>query len=150
MNTFLIGGKLVQYVVFGFDMIMLYVNVSGLNFLREIDFVIGELGGKIVVDVFYNLYWMFDGIWVIVMVEWLNCIDFYDCIMWKLFEWVIVLCKSKFKGFNFGGVNYVDWLVDGSYFLVMCEFVGKMLKVDTNSMVVIGELDFLGDWLVMF
>ena len=145
VRTFPTGGKLVQHVVPGYDMSTLYANVSGSNFLREIDPVTGEAGGKIPVDAPYNLYWTPDGTRAIVMAERLNRIDFYDRATWKPLERVTVPCKSKFRGFSFGGVNHADWSADGSYFLATCEFAGKMVKVDTTSMAVIGELDLPGE-----
>ena len=140
VRTFPTGGRLVQHVVPGYDMSTLYANVSGSNFLREIDPTTGEAGGKIPVDAPYNLYWTPDGTRAIVMAERLNRIDFYDRATWKPMERVTVPCKSRMKGFNFGGVNHADWSIDGRYFLATCEFAGDMIKVDTATMEVIGQV----------
>jgi DNA-binding beta-propeller fold protein YncE len=138
------GGKLVQHVVPGYDLTTLYANVSGNNFLREIDPATGKPGGKIPVDAPYNLYWTPDGTRAIVMAERRNRIDFYDRATWKLVKQVPVPCTSKMKGFSYGGVNHADWSIDGKYFLATCEFAGRMIKVDTLSMEVTATLDLEG------
>lgn len=140
VNKFPTGGKLVQHVVPGYDLTKLYANVSGGNFLREIDPVTGEPGDSIPVPAPYNLYFTPDGSKAIVMAERIDRIDFYDRITWEKLKSIKVPCKSQRAGFNFGGVNHADWSIDGSYFLVTCEFAGDMLKIDTASMEVIGQI----------
>ena len=140
VNKFPTGGKLTQHVVPGYDFQKLYVNVSGGNFLREIDPATGEPGEMISVSAPYNLYFTPDGTRAIVMAERIDRIDFYDRITWEKIKSVQVPCKSQRSGFNFGGVNHADWSIDGKYFLATCEFAGDMLKVDTTTMEIIGEV----------
>ncbi len=149
VRSFPTGGKLVQHVVPSYDMTTLYANVSGSNFLRAIDPTTGEPGDKIPVDAPYNLYFTPDGTRAIVMAERLDRIDFYDRVTWKPLDRIKVPCTSKYRDISVGGVNHADWSTDGSYFLATCEFAGKMLKVDTNSMAVIGELDLPGEMRAM-
>jgi YVTN family beta-propeller protein len=145
VKTYGTGGKLVQHVVPGYDMSTLYANVSGSNFLRAIDPTTGDPGDKVPVDAPYNLYWTPDGTRAVVMAERLNRIDFYDRTTWKPVKRVPVPCTSQFRDMHFGGVNHADWSADGSYFLATCEFAGKMIKVDTTTMEVIGEVELHGE-----
>lgn len=149
VRTFPTGGRLVQHVVPGYDFQTLYANVSGSNFLRAIDPTTGEPGDRIPVAAPYNLYWTPDGTRAIVMAERLDRIDFYDRTTWELVKSVKVPCTSQFKGFSFGGVNHADWSTDGRYFLATCEFAGRMLKVDTMTMEVIGQVDLPGEMAAM-
>jgi YVTN family beta-propeller protein len=144
VDTIVTGGKLVQHVVPGYDLKTLYANVSGSNFLREIDPVTGKAGEKIPVDAPYNLYFTPDGSRALVMAERRNRIDVYDRLTWKLLKKVPVPCTSMVRGTNYGGVNHADWSIDGTYFLATCEFAGRMIKVDTATMDVIGTLDLEG------
>ncbi len=145
VDVFPTGAKLVQHVVPGWDMKTLYANVSGGNFLREIDPVTGAPGKSIAVSAPYNLYWTPDGTRAIVMAERIDRIDFYDRLTWEKVHSTKVPCKSQRKGFSFGGVNHADWSIDGKYFLATCEFSGDMLKVDTTTMEVIGQVHLSND-----
>jgi DNA-binding beta-propeller fold protein YncE len=149
VHTFGTGGKLVQHVVPSYDMTTLYANVSGSNFLRAIDPTTGEPGAKIPVDAPYNLYWTPDGTRAMVMAERLNRIDFYDRTTWAPVRQLKVPCQSQFRDFHFGGLNHADWSADGSYFLATCEFAGEMIKVDTTTMEVVGELALPGEMPAM-
>ena len=144
VDTLVTGGKLVQHVVPGYDLQTLYANVSGSNFLREIDPVTGKQGAKIPVDAPYNLYFTPDGTRALVMAERRNRIDVYDRLTWKLLKKVPVPCQSRVRGQSYGGVNHADWSIDGRYFLATCEFAGRMIKVDTESMEIVATLDLEG------
>lgn len=149
VNVMETGGRLVQHVVPGYDMTTLYANVSGANFLRAIDPLTGELGDRIPVAAPYNLYWTPDGTRAIVMAERLDRIDFYDRTTWQPVKQITVPCRSQFRNMGFGGVNHADWSADGRYFLATCEFAGKMLKIDTVTMDVVGELFLPGEMPAM-
>jgi DNA-binding beta-propeller fold protein YncE len=141
VDTIQTGGKLVQHVVAGYDMKMLYANVSGNNSLFEIDPMTGKATGRsIPVPAPYNLYWTPDGTKAIVMAERLDRIDVYDRATWTKVSSTAIPCKSQMPGASYGGVNHADWSADGSYFLATCEFAGDMIKVETATMQVVDEI----------
>jgi YVTN family beta-propeller protein len=65
------------------------------------------------------------------MAERRNRIDFYNPVTWKLEKSTKTPCD---------GPNHADWSMDGSYFVATCEFSGTMMKVDTLTGDVIGEV----------
>ena len=140
VDSFPTGGKLVQHVVPSYDLKTLYANVSGGNKLREIDPMTGKPGKAIAVEAPYNLYFTPDGTRAIVMAERVNHMDFYELPSWKKIKSINVPCTSQNPSISFGGVNHADWSIDGSYFLATCEFAGDMIKVDTASMEVVGQV----------
>ena len=140
IDSFPTGGRLVQHVVPSYDMKTLYANVSGGNKLREIDPMTGKPGKSIAVEAPYNLYFTPDGTRAIVMAERVNHMDFYDLPSWKKIKSINVPCTSQNPQISFGGVNHADWSIDGRYFLATCEFAGDMIKVDTATMEVIGQV----------
>ena len=141
IDSYKTGGKLVQHVVAGYDMKSLYANVSGNNFLFEINPLTGKpTGDTIPVPAPYNLYWTPDGTRAIVMAERVDRIDFYDRASWQKIKSITVKCKSQVKGLSFGGVNHADWSIDGKFFLATCEFAGDMLKIDTTTMEVVDDI----------
>jgi DNA-binding beta-propeller fold protein YncE len=141
VDSYKTGGKLVQHVVAGYDMKKLYANVSGGNYLFEIDPMTGKpTGDKISVPAPYNLYWTPDGTRAIVMAERVDRIDFYDRATWTKVKSINVPCKSQMKSMSFGGVNHADWSPDGKFFLATCEFAGDMLKIDTTTMEIVDSI----------
>jgi DNA-binding beta-propeller fold protein YncE len=141
VDTYRTGGKLVQHVVPGWDMKMLYANVSGGNYLMEIDPFTGKPGNTIGVPAPYNLYWTPDGTKAIVMAERVDQINLYDLTTgWTQLKSTKVPCKSQMKSMSFGGVNHADWSIDGKFFLATCEFAGDMLKIDTETMEVVDQI----------
>ena len=105
------GGQLVQHVVAGYDMRSLYANVSGSNFLFEIDPVTARpTGKKVSVSAPYNLYWTPDGTRAIVMAERLDRIDFYDRATWTKIKSTTVPCRSQVKGTNYGGGSSIRFI----------------------------------------
>jgi DNA-binding beta-propeller fold protein YncE len=143
VDSYKTGGKLVQHVVAGYDMKSLYANVSGNNFLFEINPMTGKpTGDTIPVPAPYNLYWTPDGTRAIVMAERVDRIDFYDRTTWQKIKSTPIqsFCKSQMKSMSFGGVNHADWSPDGKYFLATCEFAGDMLKIDTTTMEVVDSI----------
>lgn len=139
------GGKLVQHVVTGYDMSMLYANVSGGNYLMEIDPATGKPGGRIPIDAPYNLYWSPDGSKAIVMAERIDRINVYDRLTWTKLASMVVPCKSQRRGFSFGGVNHADWSIDGKFFLATCEFAGDMLKINAETYEVVDQIKLSDD-----
>ncbi len=141
VDSYKTGGKLVQHVVAAYDMKTLYANVSGSNFLFEINPTTGKpTGNTIAVPAPYNLYWTPDGTRAIVMAERIDRMDFYDRATWTKVKSTPVPCKSQMKSMSFGGVNHADWSIDGKFFLATCEFAGDMIKVDTTTMEVVDQI----------
>ena len=141
VDSYKTGGPLVQHVVSGYDFKTLYANVSGNNFLFEIDPMTGKPTGKTIsVPAPYNLYWTPDGTRAIVMAERLDRIDVYDRLTWTKVASTVVPCKSQMPGASYGGVNHADWSADGSFFVATCEFAGDMIKVETSTMKVVDEI----------
>jgi DNA-binding beta-propeller fold protein YncE len=119
----------------------LYANVSGGNFLVEIDPKTGKKVGTINVPAPYNLYWTPDGTQAIVMAERVDQINLYDIASgWTQVKSTKVPCKSQMKSMSFGGVNHADWSIDGKFFLATCEFAGDMLKVSSETMEVVDTI----------
>jgi YVTN family beta-propeller protein len=120
-----------QHVVPSYDLKTLWVNSDLGNALVPIDPATGRPGKPIAVADPYNLYFTPDGKFAIVMAERLHRIDWRDPHTMALLHSTPVPCT---------GVNHADFSVDGRYLIVSCEFDGRLLKVDTVSHQVIGEM----------
>ncbi|MEQ8717754.1 MAG: YncE family protein [Acidimicrobiales bacterium] len=133
VEVFQIGGELIQHVVPSWDLTTLYASASGTNRLVPFDPTTGRpTGDEIRVDAPYNLYFTPDGAKAVVMAERLNRIDYYDPATWELLSSVPTPCD---------GPNHADWSVDGTFFIVTCEFSGQMARVDTLTGEIIDVLD---------
>lgn len=126
-----IAGGIAQHVVPSWDLSVLYVNASAANRLVPIDPVTGKAGNPIPVERPYNLYFTPDGTKAVVQNEHNNRLDYYDPKTWRKLQSVPAQCR---------GNNHADWSLDGSYFIVTCEFSGEMIKVDTASGEVVGKI----------
>ena len=136
-STFTVVGKIKvgtypQHVTPSWDLSKLYVNDSALT---EIDARSGKVLRSISVPLPYNLYFTLDGSKAIVVAEDLNRLDFYDPHSWKLLRSVTI---------PWSGIDHLDMSADGSYLLATCEFSGRVVKVDTNAMALVGNLDVGG------
>lgn len=125
-------GNYPQHITPSWDLSKLYVNDSALT---EIDARSGKVLRTISVPKPYNLYFTFDGTKAIVVAEDLNRLDFYDAQSWKLLNSVTI---------PWSGIDHLDMSADGSYLLATCEFSGRVVKVDTNAMALVGNLDIGG------
>ena len=90
----------------------------------------------------YNLFFTPDGSKAIVVADYLgidmvadNGLYFYDRETWELIKFVQV---------PWPGVNHLDFSPDGSYLLVSCESAGAVVKIDVNSMTIVGSVDLGG------
>ena len=134
IKTFRVGLR-PQHITPAWDLRTLYVDDTSGNQLIPIDPRTALPGQPIHVDDPYNLYFTPDGTKAIVVAERNRSLDIRDPRSWSLTARIRVPCR---------GVNHGDFTVDGDYFLVSCEFSGKLLKVDMRSLRVAGTLDLGG------
>ncbi len=125
-------GTYPQHVTPSWDLSKLYVNDSALT---EIDSRSGRVLRSISVPLPYNLYFTVDGSKAIVVAEDLHRLDFYDPRSWRLLKSVSI---------PWPGIDHMDMSADGSYLLATCEFSGRVVKVDTNAMALVANLDIGG------
>ena len=125
-------GPYPQHITPSWDLSKLYVNDSGLT---EIDARTGKVLRSISVPLPYNLYFTLDGTKAIVVAEDLNRLDFYDPGSWKLLKSVSI---------PWSGIDHLDMSADGLYLLATTEFSGRVVKVDTNVMALVGNLEVGG------
>jgi YVTN family beta-propeller protein len=124
-------GRLPQHIVPSYDLKTLYVLDDQGYALTRIDPATAKLEGSVPVDDPYNLYFTPDGSEAIVVAEALHRLDFRDAQTMKMKFPLTVPCN---------GPNHLDYSDDGKYFIVSCEFDGKLIKVDTYSRKILGTL----------
>jgi YVTN family beta-propeller protein len=124
-----------QHVVPSYDLKTLWVNSDVGNALTPIDPVTGLPGSPVPVADPYNLYFTPDGKYAVVMAERLDRIDWRDPHTMALLHSTHVPCS---------GVNHADFSANGRYLIVSCEFDGKILKIDTLSEQVVGQMQLPG------
>lgn len=130
LATFRVG-KSPQHVVPSYDRQTLWVNNNGGDSLTPIDPRTGRPGRPVPVEDPYNLYFTPEGRHAVVVAERLRRLDFRNPRTWKLEESVPVPCR---------GPNHLDFSADGTYFLLSCEFDGRLVKVETRTRHVVGVL----------
>jgi YVTN family beta-propeller protein len=130
LTTFGVGHA-PQHVVPSYDLQTLWVNNNGGNSLTPIDPHTGRPGKAVPVDDPYNLYFTPDGQSAVVVAERLRRLDFRDPHSWRTQTRLQVPCE---------GPNHLDFSADGSFFLLSCEFDGRLVKVHTASRQVLGVL----------
>jgi len=113
-----------QHVVPSWDMKTLWVNDERGNDLVSISPVTGKPGRRVQVADPYNLYFTPDGTHALVMAERLRRIEVRDPHTMALQRSLLVPCQ---------GVNHADYSADLSFFLVTCEFSGKLLVIDRDA-----------------
>ncbi|MHC5903492.1 YncE family protein [Streptomyces sp. S6] len=123
-------GRQPQHVVPSWDMKTLWVNNNRGHTLTPIDPRTGEAGKPVEVHDPYNLYFTPNGKYAVVMASMDRELVFRDPHSMAIAKTVPVTCY---------GVNHADFSLDGRYFIVSCEFSGELLKVDTESMKVVGQ-----------
>ena len=118
-----------QHVVPSWDLKTLWVNNDeGGNVLTPIDPATVTFGKPVKVHDPYNLYFTPNGKYAVVMAEADKELVFRDPHTMAIKKIVHVPCS---------GVNHADWTADGNFFLVSCEFSGKMLWVNTAKMAIV-------------
>jgi DNA-binding beta-propeller fold protein YncE len=113
-----------QHVVPSWDMKTLWVNDEQGNDLLPINPVTGKPGRRVHVADPYNLYFTPDGAHALVMAEHLRRIEVRDPHTMGLQRSLPVPCQ---------GVNHADYSADLSFFVVTCEFSGKLLVIDRQA-----------------
>jgi DNA-binding beta-propeller fold protein YncE len=130
VNHFAVPGQ-PQHVVPSYDLKTLWVNSDIGNALVPINPATGIPGKPVPVADPYNLYFTPDGRFALVMAERMRRIDWRDPQTMALIHTTTVPCK---------GVNHADFSANGRYLIVSCEFDGRILKVDTVSQQVVGQM----------
>ena len=121
-----------HHVTPSWDLTKLYVNNTEGNTLTEIDPRTGKPVKNIPVTDPYNLYFTPDGTKAIVVAERFQRLDFYNTGDWSFLKSV---------GVPWAGVDHGDFSADGRYFMASCEFSGQVVKIDTETMTLVGRAD---------
>jgi YVTN family beta-propeller protein len=124
-------GSVPHHITPSWDLTKLYVNNTGANALTVIDPRSGKPGQVINVVDPYNLYFTPDGSKAIVVAERLQRLDYRDPKTWALIKSV------PMPG---SGVDHMDFSADGRYVVASDEFSGHVVKVDNQSMEVVGQV----------
>lgn len=125
-------GQLPQHVVPSYDLTTLYVTNDVGNSLTVINPRTGRPARTIPVADPYNMYFLPDGSYAVVVAEREHHLDFRDPHTFALHHTVSVPCS---------GVDHMDFSADGRYLIASCEFSGQLVKVDVQSERVLGVLD---------
>ncbi|MEV6393240.1 YncE family protein [Streptomyces sp. NPDC051907] len=123
-------GNQPQHVVPSWDLKTLWVNNNRGHTLTPIDPATGVAGKAVEVHDPYNLYFTPNGKYAVVMASLDRELVFRDPHTMEPVKTVPVSCY---------GVNHADFSADGRYFIVSCEFSAELLKVDTETMKVVGQ-----------
>jgi len=134
INHFAVG-KQPQHVVPSWDLKTLWVLNDMGDSLTKIDPTTGNKGETVPVIDPYNMYYTPDGKFAIVVAEAKRRLDFRDPQTMKLVESVPVNC---------GGVDHMDFSVNGRYLVASCEFSGELIKVDVATRKLVGRLKLQG------
>jgi YVTN family beta-propeller protein len=132
-------GAYPEHITPDWDLSKLYVNNMNSSTLTVIDPSTGRPTGTINdIPTPYDLYFTLDGAKAIVVDDLIspqlinrNGLNFYDRRTWKLL---------KFVEIPYPGADDLDLSADGSYLMVSAEYSGRVVKVDTNSMRVVGSV----------
>jgi YVTN family beta-propeller protein len=125
-------GSVPHHVTPAWDMSKLYVNNTSGNTLTVIDPRSGKPTESLSIVDPYNLYFTPDGKKAIVVAERLQRLDYRDPNTWELIKSVSV---------PWAGVDHMDFSADGRYLLASCEFTGQVVKVDNETMEVVGRVN---------
>lgn len=135
VDTFKVGIN-PQHVVPSWDLRTLWVanNAEGRSdgSLTPIDPKTGKPGKSILVDDPYNMYWLPDGQYAIVVAEAHKRLDFRDPHTMEM-RYSIAVPKC-------GGINHADFSIDGKFVVFTCEFNGSVTKIDLVNRVVLDTL----------
>ncbi|MDQ4067871.1 MAG: hypothetical protein M3203_00055 [Actinomycetota bacterium] len=121
-----------HHVTPSWDLTKLYVNNTEGNTLTVIDPRTGRPQGDIPITDPYNLYFTPDGSKAIVVAERYMRLDFYNPNDWTFLKSVSI---------PWPGVDHGDFTADGRYFLASTEFSGQVVKVDTETMTLVGRAE---------
>jgi YVTN family beta-propeller protein len=131
-------GRYPEHITPDWDLSRLYVNNMNSSSLTVIDPRTSRPSGTIPVLIPYDVYFTLDGAKAVVVNDLIspqninrNGLAFYDRRTWHLLKFVQV---------PFPGADDLDMSADGSYLMVSCEYSGRVMKVDTRSMRVVGSV----------
>ncbi|HSK93488.1 MAG TPA: cytochrome D1 domain-containing protein [Candidatus Angelobacter sp.] len=135
-------GAAPEHVSPDWDLSTLYVNNMNNATMTVIDPVTEEPIDTMEVPFPYNLFFTPDGEKAIVVADYLgydmvadNGLHFYDRETWE---------HLKFVQVPYPGVNHLDFSADGSYLMVSTETAGHVVKVDVETMEIVGSVDVGG------
>ncbi len=137
-------GRFPEHIAPDWDLSKLYVDNMNSNSLTVLDPVSGRPTETMPIPAPYNLYFTLDGSRAIVVLDYLstpgavgayNRLDFYDRKTWKLVGKV---------GIPWTGADHLDMSADGSYLMLSTEYSGRVVKVDTVKMEVVGAVNVGG------
>ncbi len=128
-------GRQPQHVTPSYDLKKLWVLCDLGDSVTRIDPATGKKGETLKVKDPYNMYYTPDGKYAIVVAERIHQLDFRDAQTMHLEKSVPVPCR---------GVDHMDFSANGRYLIASCEFSGKVVKVDVESLTVMGSLDLPG------
>jgi DNA-binding beta-propeller fold protein YncE len=125
-------GALPQHVTPAWNLKTLYVDNDAGNSLTPINPRTGKPGKEIPVEDPYNMYFTPDGRYAIVVAERLKELDFRNPDTMALMHTLSVP--------QCAGVDHADFSVSGRYMYASCEFGGRMIEVDLQTLRVIRTL----------
>jgi YVTN family beta-propeller protein len=125
-----------QHVVPAWDMKTLYATNDIGNSLTPIDPHTGRRAGPdIAVSDPYNMYFMPNGRWAIVVSEAQRHLDFRDPHTFALRHRLDVPCA---------GIDHIDFSANGGYLIASCEFSAQLVKINLHTLKVMGYLHLAG------
>jgi len=124
-------GLIPHHIAPSWDLTKLYVDDEGSSSLTVIDPRSGLPQYNVPVPFPYNLYFTPDGRKAVVVVERLSRLDFRDPHSWRLIKSVSI---------PWPGVDHLDFTADGRFLLASTEWSGMVVKVDTVTMKIVGQL----------
>ena len=128
-------GRIPEHVTPSHDMSRLYVNSEGAWTITALDPATATATQTYNVPDAYNLYFTPDGTKAVVVQERLRRLEFRDTHTWAVIKDVPI---------SLNGVDHLDFSADGSYLMVTTEYTGRLVKVDVNTMTVVGEVNVGG------
>jgi YVTN family beta-propeller protein len=128
-------GRQPQHVTPSYDLKSLWVLCDLGDSITRIDPATGKKGQTLKIKDPYNMYYTPDGKYAIVVAERIHQLDFRDAQTMRLVKSLPVPCR---------GVDHMDFSANGRYLIASCEFAGAVVKVDVESLTVLGTLDLPG------
>jgi YVTN family beta-propeller protein len=128
-------GRQPQHVTPSYDLKSLWVLCDLGDSITRIDPATGKKGQTLKIKDPYNMYYTPDGKYAIVVAERIHQLDFRDAQTMRLVKSLLVPCR---------GVDHMDFSANGRYLIASCEFAGAVVKVDVESLTVLGTLDLPG------
>lgn len=131
-------GAYPEHITPDWDLSRLFVSNMNSSSLTIIDPRTARPSGTITVPFPYDVYFTPDGEKAVVVNDLIsplnikrNGLYFYDRHTWRLL---------KFVQIPYPGADDLDMSADGSYLMVSCEYSGRIVKVDTQRMRVVGAV----------